>query len=88
MMEIYGEHEEYIALLKGELLDEIDGTHLYECQIKLNKLQSEITFKVYLDVSYILITPKYILWFCIPVLQIGGQKKFVDLWTLGSNSDC
>lgn len=46
MIEVYGQYEEYITSVKGELLDEIDDTSLYECTIVLKKLQTEIILKV------------------------------------------
>lgn len=46
VIEIYGEHEEYISTCKGELLDDVEGSSLYECRIQLKKLQSEILLKV------------------------------------------
>lgn len=43
---MYGQHEEYLFTIKGDLLDEVDGTSLYDCRINLKKLQSEILLKV------------------------------------------
>lgn len=51
MMEVYGQYEEYLTTVRGELLDEIEGSSLYECRIDLKKLQSEILLKVNLFVS-------------------------------------
>ena len=46
MIEVHGQHEEYLMTVRGELLDEVDGTSLYECRIVLKKLQPEIFLKV------------------------------------------
>ena len=46
MIEVHGQHEEYLLTVRGELLDEVDGTSLYECRIVLKKLQPEIFLKV------------------------------------------
>lgn len=45
-MEVHGQYEEYLATVKGELLDEVEGTSLYETKIDLKKLQSELLLKV------------------------------------------
>ena len=46
MIEVYGQHEEYLSTVRGEYLDEIEGSSLYECRIDLKKLQSEVLLKV------------------------------------------
>ena len=46
VLEIYGNHEEYILTSKGDLLDDIDGTLLFENRIQLTKLQPEVLLKV------------------------------------------
>lgn len=45
-MEVYGQCEEYLSTIKGDLLDEVEGSSLYEVKIDLKKLQSEILLKV------------------------------------------
>lgn len=45
-IEVYGQCEEYLQTVKGDLLDEVDGSPLYECKADLKKLQSEISLKV------------------------------------------
>ena len=46
MIEVYGQFEEYLQTSKGDQLDEVDGTYLYECRVDLKKLQSEVLLKV------------------------------------------
>jgi hypothetical protein len=46
MVEVYGQFEEYLSTHKGEQLDEVDGTYLYECRVDLKKLLSEVLLKV------------------------------------------
>ncbi len=46
MIEVHGQYEEYLNTVRGELLDEVEGTSLYECRIDLKKLQPEILLKV------------------------------------------
>lgn len=46
MIEVHGQYEEYLMTVRGELLDEVDGSALYECRIDLPKMQSEILLKV------------------------------------------
>lgn len=56
MIEVHGQYEEYLMTVRGELLDEVDGSALYECRIDLPKMQSEILLKVvYIrcDVSWV-----------------------------------
>uniref|UniRef100_A0A0P6CVR8 Histone RNA hairpin-binding protein n=1 Tax=Daphnia magna TaxID=35525 RepID=A0A0P6CVR8_9CRUS len=45
MIEVHGQYEEYLMTVRGELLDEVDGSALYECRIDLPKMQSEILLK-------------------------------------------
>lgn len=46
MIEVYGQFEEYLQTNKGDQLDEVDGTYLFECKIDLKKLHSEVLLKV------------------------------------------
>lgn len=46
MIEVHGQYEEYLMTVRGELLEEVEGTSLYECKIDLKKMQSEIILKV------------------------------------------
>ena len=46
MIEVNGQYEEYLMTVRGELLEEVEGTSLYECRIDLKKMQSEILLKV------------------------------------------
>ncbi|XP_046441448.1 uncharacterized protein LOC124192277 [Daphnia pulex] len=45
MIEVHGQYEEYLMTVRGELLEEVEGTSLYECRIDLKKMQSEIILK-------------------------------------------
>ncbi|KAI9562048.1 hypothetical protein GHT06_013013 [Daphnia sinensis] len=45
VIEVHGQYEEYLMTVRGELLDEVDGSALYECRIDLPKMQSEIFLK-------------------------------------------
>lgn len=47
MVEVYGQHGEYLQTVRGALLDNIDNTPLYENHIKLSKWQSEVLLKVF-----------------------------------------
>ncbi|XP_057381872.1 uncharacterized protein LOC130704467 [Daphnia carinata] len=46
MIEVHGQYEEYLMTVRGELLEEVDGSALYECRIDLPKMQSEILLKL------------------------------------------
>lgn len=48
MIEVHGQCEEYLMTVRGELLDDVDGSPLYESRIDLKKMQSEILLKVLL----------------------------------------
>ena len=45
-MEVHGQYEEYLQTIKGELLDEVEGSSLYKTRIDLKRLQSELLLKV------------------------------------------
>lgn len=83
MIELYGQCEEYISTIKGEHLDEVDGTSLYECRIDLKKLQSEVLLKVILIYSLILLTTYHNI---ISKFQFCKVKDMTSLWIYGINA--
>jgi len=46
IFEVYGDYGEYISTTKGDLLDDVEGSCLYECRMDFKKPQSEILLKV------------------------------------------
>merc|ERR1712071_437055 len=45
IFEVYGDYGEYISTTKGDLLDDVEGSCLYECRMDFKKPQSEILLK-------------------------------------------
>lgn len=51
-MEVYGQYEEYLTTIRGEFLDEMEGSSLYECRVEFKQVQSEILLKVSFNSFY------------------------------------
>jgi len=87
MIEVHGQYEEYLMTVRGELLEEVEGTSLYECRINLKKMQSEILLKVVpishygfqaVQFKYL---PSYL------VLQTKGSNNCMAVWDLCSDKN-